>query len=257
MPPNRISDKRTVLVLKGRQGPIPATAATLEPSKRYAPLASILGCVAPRRAGARATVPRLSGIRRPPRCGPARRRLGPPYSRHHAFASPGGGHGDRTRLRRGLPGSGQDGCGRLVHHTGAGEWSRRCCASSRRLAPKPIWSASPWSRAKKYLRTAPARSWERSGRQAIEDTILRYMPSVAGAIYIKREGEIPEKSGSRGLGKHVGGLGHRPPRMASPFLENSSTFVHELMHLYERRLRLACWHQNQGDKRLDSRKRTG
>ena len=75
----------------------------------------------------------------------------------------------------------------------------------------------------------------------VEDTILRYMPSVAGAIYIKREGEIPGRPGAAGSASSwavwvTGRHGWHP------FLE-TGTFLHELMHLYERQLRLACWHR--------------
>ena len=75
----------------------------------------------------------------------------------------------------------------------------------------------------------------------IEDTILRYMPSVAAAIYIKREGEIPGLPGATGAaarwavwlnGRHGW----------HPYL-TTRTFLHELMHLYEFQLRLACWHR--------------
>ena len=81
-----------------------ATTATLEPSKRYAPMGSTSGLRAGRLAGGGSTV---SGIRRAPRRGPARRRLEPPHSRHDAVVSPRRRHGDAARLRRELPGSGQ------------------------------------------------------------------------------------------------------------------------------------------------------
>ena len=75
----------------------------------------------------------------------------------------------------------------------------------------------------------------------VEDTILRYMPSVAGAIYIKREAEIPERPGAAGSASPwvvwVNGI-----HGWQPFLE-TRVFLHELMHLYEFRLRRACWHQ--------------
>ncbi len=76
----------------------------------------------------------------------------------------------------------------------------------------------------------------------IEDTMLRYMPLIDGAIYVTREGEIPGLPGAGGA--------------ASPwivwnnflhgwnrFIENRG-FVHEAMHLYEFRLRDACWYEN-------------
>ena len=89
----------------------------------------------------------------------------------------------------------------------------------------------------------------------IEDTILRYMPSVAGAIYIKREGEIPGRPGAAGSASSwavwvTGRHGWHP-------FSETGTFLHELMHLYERQLRLACWHQNQEINGWISDKRTG
>ena len=77
----------------------------------------------------------------------------------------------------------------------------------------------------------------------IEDTMLRYMPLVAAAIYIKREGEIPGKNNTAGSASQWavwvnGALGW------GEFSERS-TFLHELMHHYEFRLRLACWYENQ------------
>ena len=61
-----------------------------------------------------------------------------------------------------------------------------------------IRSASPWSRVKWNAHPGPARLSARSGLTGIEDTMLRYMPSVAGAIYVKREGEIPGLPGAAG-----------------------------------------------------------
>ena len=77
----------------------------------------------------------------------------------------------------------------------------------------------------------------------IEDTILRYMPLVANTIYIRREGEIPGSPGASGSASQWavwvnGRFGWRP------YL-TTRTFVHELMHVYEFQLRLACWHENQ------------
>ena len=88
-------------------------------------------------------------------------------------------------------------------------------------------------------RTALGAKWP----EAIADIMLRYMPSVAGAIYVKREGEIPGLPGAAGsasaeivwvTGRHGW----------HPFMEYG-TFIHELMHLFELRLRLNCWHENQ------------
>ena len=77
----------------------------------------------------------------------------------------------------------------------------------------------------------------------IEDTILRYMPLVANTIYIRREGEIPGSPGASGVAGQwavwVNG------RWGWDFYSEYRTFVHELMHVYEFQLRLACWHENQ------------
>ncbi len=77
----------------------------------------------------------------------------------------------------------------------------------------------------------------------IEDTILRYMPLVANTIYIRREGEIPGSPGASGVaGQWAVWLNGRHGWF--PFPEYQ-TFVHELTHVYEFQLRLACWHENQ------------
>ena len=88
-------------------------------------------------------------------------------------------------------------------------------------------------------RTALGAKWP----AGIEDTMLRYMPSVAGALYVKREGDIPGKTGSAGSASSeivwvTGRHGWHP------YLEHR-TFLHEIMHLFEFRLRLNCWHENQ------------
>ena len=76
----------------------------------------------------------------------------------------------------------------------------------------------------------------------IEDIMLRYMPSVAGALYVQREGDIPGAPGAGGAaGAHVVWLNGR--HGWHPYLE-TSTFIHELMHVCERRLRLACLPEN-------------
>lgn len=77
----------------------------------------------------------------------------------------------------------------------------------------------------------------------IEDTILRYMPLVANTIYIRREGEIPGRPGAGGTaGQWAVWLNGRHGWEA---FREYGTFVHELMHVYEFQLRLACWHDNQ------------
>ena len=76
----------------------------------------------------------------------------------------------------------------------------------------------------------------------IEDTILRYLPLVANTIYIKREGEIPGLPGAGGAGARwavwVNG------RWGWEAFREYGTFVHELMHTYEFRLRRACRREN-------------
>ena len=88
-------------------------------------------------------------------------------------------------------------------------------------------------------RTTLGAKWPRG----IVDTMLRYMPSVAGALYVKREGEIPVAPGAAGSASSeivwvTGRHGWHP------YLEQR-TFLHEMMHLFEFRLRLNCWHENQ------------
>lgn len=75
----------------------------------------------------------------------------------------------------------------------------------------------------------------------IEDTVLRYMPTVAGTIYIRQEGEIPRLPGaSGGAGIHAVWVNGR---WGWTEFREYSTFVHELVHVYEYRLRQACWRQ--------------
>ena len=76
----------------------------------------------------------------------------------------------------------------------------------------------------------------------IEDTMLRYMPLVTGTIYIKWKGQIP------GLSLNACGSASTwvviiKESCRSEALKEHDTFAHELMHVYERRLRRACWHQ--------------
>ena len=78
----------------------------------------------------------------------------------------------------------------------------------------------------------------------VEDTILRYLPLVANTIYIKREGEIP---GLPGAGGAAGGRGWAVwvnGRHGWEAFREYGTFVHELMHTYEFRLRRACRRDN-------------
>ena len=214
LPPNRISGKPHVIVLESREGPIPATAAPLEPSNRYAPMGSILGRVAAHRAGAGAIVPRLRGIRRPPRCGPARRRLVSPHTRHHACASAGRRHGDRARLRRELPGSGPDRCNRVVHHNGAGNGVGAAAlrasglhrSRSRVRAP-----GAPSGSTRERRPDGPGSEVARGSRG--HDPALHAVGRRRDLHQARRRN--PRAAGSRRLGKHLGRLGHRPPRLES------------------------------------------
>ena len=75
----------------------------------------------------------------------------------------------------------------------------------------------------------------------VEDTVLRYMPSVAGTIYIKREGEIPGLPGAGGAaGTWAVWFNARHGWEA---FREYRTFVHEIVHTYEMRLFDACWRQ--------------
>jgi hypothetical protein len=73
----------------------------------------------------------------------------------------------------------------------------------------------------------------------VEDTVLRYMPSIAGAIYIKREGGIPGIPGACGSVSSRGTIIINDHCWSDPFNEYR-TFVHEAVHLYEIRLGMAC-----------------
>lgn len=77
----------------------------------------------------------------------------------------------------------------------------------------------------------------------VEDTILRYLPSIAGAIYIKREGEIPGLPGACGSASYRGTIIINDYCWSDRFNEYR-TFVHEAVHLYEIRLGMACRSQN-------------
>ena len=75
----------------------------------------------------------------------------------------------------------------------------------------------------------------------VEDTVLRYMPLIAGAVYIKWRGEIP---GALGTCARAGTWAIPiNEECRSDAFDEYQTFVHEIVHLYERRLRRACWHQ--------------
>ena len=78
----------------------------------------------------------------------------------------------------------------------------------------------------------------------IEDTILRYMPLIAGTIYIKWEGQIPGRS-LNACGSASTWMVIINERCRTDTLDEYDTFSHELMHVYERRLRRACWYGHQ------------
>ena len=87
-------------------------------------------------------------------------------------------------------------------------------------------------------RTALGAKWP----DLVVDVMQRFMPSVADAIYVKREGDIPNAPGASGsASNHVvwvsGRHGWEPIR-------ELGTFIHELMHVFELRLRNACLREN-------------
>ena len=88
-------------------------------------------------------------------------------------------------------------------------------------------------------RTALGRKWP----DLVVDVMQRFMPSVADVIYVRRRGEIPSSPGASGSasddvvwinGRH----GWEQRRILG-------TFIHELTHVFERRLRRDCWWENQ------------
>ena len=77
----------------------------------------------------------------------------------------------------------------------------------------------------------------------VVDLMQRYLPSVADAVYIKSEGEIPGVPGAVGsASEEVVWINGRDGWELNDELD---TFMHELMHVFEFRLRLACWLDNQ------------
>ena len=76
----------------------------------------------------------------------------------------------------------------------------------------------------------------------VVDVMQRFMPSVADALYVKREGEIPSAPGAAGAANDevvwvTGRHGWEP-------YQEFTTFVHELIHVFENRLRRSCWREN-------------
>ena len=87
-------------------------------------------------------------------------------------------------------------------------------------------------------RTALGAKWP----DLVVDVMQRFMPSVADALYVKREGEIPSAPGAAGAASDevvwvTGRHGWEP-------FQEFTTFVHELMHVFELKLRLACLREN-------------
>ena len=88
-------------------------------------------------------------------------------------------------------------------------------------------------------RTALGAKWP----DLVVDVMQRFMPSVADALYVKREGEIPGLPGAGGsASKELVWVNGRHGWVT--FLE-IGTFIHELTHVFELRLRSACWRENQ------------
>ena len=81
-----------------------------------------------------------------------------------------------------------------------------------------IRSASPCSRAKSSGSPGPAPPWERSGLTWWYDVMQRFMPSVADALYVKREVRFPSCSRCVGSGQQNGGVGQWPAWLGHPFL---------------------------------------
>ena len=87
-------------------------------------------------------------------------------------------------------------------------------------------------------RTALGAKWP----DLVVDVMQRFMPSVADALYVKREGEIPTSPGASGsASNHVVWINGRYGWTPSSEL---STFIHELTHVFELRLRVACLREN-------------
>ena len=78
--------------------------------------------------------------------------------------------------------------------------------------------------------------------EGIDDTIGRYLPSVAGTLYVKTDSEIPGRPGAIGsTNSRI--VWYKTGPSHSPYIEHR-IFLHEIMHVYEYRLRLACWDEN-------------
>ena len=87
-------------------------------------------------------------------------------------------------------------------------------------------------------RTALGAKWP----NLVVDVMQRFMPSVADAIYVKREGEIPAAPGAAGSASDD--VVWITGRHGWAIYQEIRTFTHELMHVFERRLRNACLREN-------------
>ena len=87
-------------------------------------------------------------------------------------------------------------------------------------------------------RTALGAKWP----DLVVDVMQRFMPSVADALYVKREGEIPGLPGAAGAASdEVVWINGYPDW---ELFGELGTFIHELTHVFERRLRRACLREN-------------
>ena len=167
-------------------------------------------------------------------------------ARRNAFDPTGRRHGSCPRLRRAIAPLRS----RLTLPAGSRSlaWGCRFGAAELHTAGAPllskmIWECEPLEPRQEVLangaRTVLGAKWP----VGIEDTMLRYMPLTAGAIYIKRKGAIPGKNDTAGAASQwavwVNG------RNGWDEFGERNVFLHELMHHYEFRLRLACWQENQ------------
>ena len=87
-------------------------------------------------------------------------------------------------------------------------------------------------------RTALGHKWP----DLVVDLMQRFMPSVEDALYVKREGEIPYVEGAAGAASlNVVWINGRHGWETRREL---TTFIHELTHVFEQRLRIACLAEN-------------
>ncbi|MCY4585587.1 MAG: hypothetical protein OXB98_06060 [Bryobacterales bacterium] len=87
-------------------------------------------------------------------------------------------------------------------------------------------------------RTALGAKWP----DLVVDVMQRFMPSVVDALYVKREGEIPGLPRASGAASpEVVWLNRRGEWNEYREL---LVFIHELMHVFEQRLRIVCWLEN-------------